>query len=321
MKTLLKLATAALISCASAAPALAAPPANLAVFSENGQPFSLVLDGRLLTRPVAPQVRVGWLAPGRHWADISVATPYGPPMRFRTAVWLQPGRETDYMLVVRRWGPQLEPVNGVPNSPGYGSGYYGGNQVQGGYSPATTPNGGYNAPYPNPNDGYNQGGYPAPAAPNGGYNPPSSPDPNGGYNPNSYPTPANPSGGYSPGSYPVPTNPTSNYPAPANGSGNHPAPAYLRPLSPADVAGLLQALQHTSFDAARLNIAKQALAQSSVRSEELAVLVKALSFSDARVELAEFGYAHVSDLQNFYRVYSSFDFSSDVQKVQQALGL
>ena len=317
MKTLLSFALAALLSGASAAPALAAPPpANLTVFSESGQPFSLVLDGQLLTRPAAPQVRVGWLAPGRHLADISVATSYGPPVSFRTVVWLQPGRESDYMVVLRHWGAQLEPVTAAPASPG--SGYYGpGNQGN---------PGGYYGGVPAPTG---PGGYPAPVNLNGGYN--SAPaNPNGGYYPNgSYPGPNSPNGGYNPGgsSYPAPGNPAGSYPAPAypgnGGSGYYPSPAgtYLRPLAPADLANLQQAIHRTSFDADKLSVAKQGLTQSSVRADELAGLVKALSFSDARVELATFGYAHVSDPQNFYQVYGALQFSSDVQKVRQNLNL
>lgn len=316
MKTLLTLVATALFFGAVAAPALAAPPpANLAVFSESGQPFSLVLDGQLLTHPVAPQVRVGWLAPGRHLADISLATPYGPPVSFRTVVWLQPGRESDYVVVLRQWGPQLQPVNVAPAYPG--SGYNPGSQGNPGgyYGGATAPTG-------------PGGSYPAPANPNGGYSPAPA-TPNGGYDPtDNYPTPGAPAGGYNPNnSYPAPGNPTGTYPTPAypgnSGGGYYPGSAGvpLRSLAPADLASLQQAMRRASFDADKLSIAKQTLTQSSVRAEELAELVKSLSFSDARVDLATFGYAHVSDPQNFYQVYSSLQFSSDAQKVRQNLGL
>ncbi|RZK46156.1 MAG: hypothetical protein EOO59_19735, partial [Hymenobacter sp.] len=150
MKTLYLLATAALLTWASA-PAVAAappaPPANANFASERGLAFGMRLDGQPLTRPVARQVHVDRLAAGQHWADFSLPTPYGPPLRFRTQVWLEPGFETSYVLVLRPgYGPQLRQVGAVPVAgPAYGpgAGYYGGYPP-----PAPGYNGGYSAPAP-----------------------------------------------------------------------------------------------------------------------------------------------------------------------------
>jgi hypothetical protein len=295
---------------APAAAAPPAPPANATFVSERGQVFSLVLDGRPLTRPVARQVRVARLVPGQHWADFSVPTRYGPPLRFRTAVWLAPGLETSYVLVLRPgYGPQLRQLGAVPlGRPSYGP--------QGGY-----PSGGYQGyppqqapgPYNNAPGGYDEDEEEmAPPAPGYG-NAPYGNDPRNGngygnngasrypgrdYNPNN--VPSAPSDGY--------------YPGPANGG-------YLRPLPPADVQGLTEALRSRSFDDARLPLAKQALAQGTVRADELAQLIGTLAFDKSRIELAEYGYAHVSDPQNFYRVYDVLRYPSSIREVQQALGL
>lgn len=305
MKTLFTLAATALLTW-SAAVACAAPPANVNFSAIRGLAFGLALDGRPLTWPVARQVHVDRLRPGQHWADFSLPTPYGPPLRFRTALWLEPGLETSYVLVVRPgYGPQLRQVSVVPlygPRRGYGgSGYppqaqplpqpgrpYGGEQ--GGYY-GGNPDGSYPAPTPY---GGNQGGYgnspaPAPAYPRGygqGKEPAPSPDPN--------------AGGY--------------YPGPANGN-------YLRPLPPADVQDLAQALRDRPFDDARLPLVKQALAQGTVRADELAELIGILTFDKSRIDLAEYGYARVSDPQNFYRVYDALRYPSSVREVQQALGL
>jgi hypothetical protein len=319
MKTLFTLAAAALLAWAtsySAAAAPPAPPAGATFVSERGQVFGLALDGQPLTRPVARQVRVARLMPGQHWADFSVPTRYGPPLRFRTTVWLQPGLETNYVLVLRPgYGPQLRQLGAVPlGRPGYGP--------QGNYPGAGYP-GGYQQEYPVPPQGpapYNTpGNYdeenedgppPGPGYGNAPYG--NDPRPNSGYGNNSGP-------GY-PGSYPpspAPNAPGTNggyYPGPASGS-------YLRALAPADVQSLTEALRSRSFDDARLPIVKQALAQGTVRADELAQLIGTLSFDKSRIELAEYGYAHVSDPQNFYRVYDALRFPSSIREVQQALGL
>lgn len=329
MKTLFTLTATALLTWLGAAPALAAPPANLAITSERGQPFSLVLDGRLLTRPVAPQIRVGMLAPGRHWAEFSMPTGYGPPLRFRTQVWLQPGVETDYVLVMRPYGPQLRQVGMVPLAgPGYGrGGYYGpGNGAYG-----SGPGGYYGNAQPPvpPQGGYGNGQYDPGYDPRGGY-------PSQGQQPGyPAPTPAPTYPGRQPQTYPAPT-PTPTYPggynsAPGNtypdtttdggyypGQGNA---ASLRPFEPAEIAGLAQDLRQRPTDAERLRLATQALDQSSLRADELAGLMQTFTHDESRIELARFGYAHLSDPQDFSRVYDALQFKSSIRTLRQAVGL
>ena len=332
MKTLRLLAATALLSWLGAATVAAtppAPPANANFVSERGVAFGLLLDGQPLTRPVARQVHVDRLAPGQHWADFSVPTPYGPPLRFRTSVWLAPGLETSYVLVLRPSGPRLRQVGAVPlTGPAYGpgAGYNGG-----GYPPPVPgaplgngPGGYYgnqsnNQPYPNNQPYSNNQPYPN-NAPYGSYPAPgtggnAAPAPGPGY-PGGYGTPAPGAGypgGYGPGTAPDP-----------NGGGynpNAPTGGYLYPLPPAEVQNLVQALRSRPFDEERLPIVKQALTQSSVRADDLAELLTTLTFDRGRIELAEYGYAHLSDPQNFYRVYDVLRYPSSIREVQQALGL
>ncbi|MFD1467513.1 DUF4476 domain-containing protein [Hymenobacter caeli] len=124
--------------------------------------------------------------------------------------------------------------------------------------------------------------------------------------------------------YPAPV-PAPTYPAPGNGypTPAYPGPAgtYLQPMSPRDVAELAQTLSRCQFDDQRLDIAHQALEHSSLRAVELAALVRTLSFDKSQKELAKFGYAHVADPQNFYRVYDAFTFPLSAREVQRELGL
>ncbi|AMR27775.1 hypothetical protein A0257_12170 [Hymenobacter psoromatis] len=353
MKNFLKLAATALLAWVIAAPAVAAPPANLSITAEQGQPFSLVLDGRLLTNPVARQIRVGLLLPGRHWAEISVPTGYGPALRMRTTLWLQPGAETSYVLLLRPYGPQLRQVGVGPiGQPGYGNqggyygqgqgGYYGQGQPGGYYGPGQ-PGGGYygqnQAPAPNQGGYYGQGQAPAPGQ--GGYDPRATYP--GGNQPGSYPAPVpNQPGGYAApvpapnqqGGYAAPAQPggydqnntqggNNNAPGAYPNDGSEPAPASaaaLPPLAPADVAELAQDLRQRPTDAERLRTATDALAESSLRADELAELVKTFTHDESRIELGRFGYAHVSDPQNFERVYEALQFPSSVRTLRQFVG-
>jgi len=340
MKKLLQLAAAALLAWVGTAPAQAAPPppAAITIYSEQGQPFSLALDGRLLTRPLARQVHLDWLAPGRHWADFSVPTAYGPPLRFRTAVWLPPGLATNYVLVLRPYGPQLRQVSAVVlGGPGsYGPGAY----PPGSYPPPPSgyyggPTGQHRSSYsreqpPQPGGYYNNGPQSAPYGNQGSY-------PNGGQSdtrnsrPNAYPNNRygdgsnGPDNQRNPNYLPAPGN--SNYPS--QGNDNYSAPNGGYPpsapgpnvLPPAEAANLAATMHRQPSDEERLELAKQTLDQASVRSEDLAALLQTLRTEDARVELAEFGYAHVTDPQNFSRVYSTFQSSASIREVQQAVGI
>jgi hypothetical protein len=307
MKTLVTVVATALLSWSASAAAVAAPPANVNFSLERGQVFGLALDGQALTRPLARQVHVERLRPGQHWADFSLPTPYGPPVRVHTSVWLQPGLETSYVLVLRPgYGPQLRQVAAVPvygPAPGYGGAY-----------PRPVPQPGY--PYGNGQGGYYGG------APDARYNAPSpTPAPyggnQGGYDNRPAPAPTYPGGN---GNYPAPV-PTPRYPGGYQRGNAQPNGASLQPLPPRDVQNLTQDLRDRPSDEERLDLAKQALADNSVRADELAQLISTLEYDKARIDLAEFGYAHVSDPQNFTKVYDVLHYPDSIQEVQQALGL
>jgi hypothetical protein len=323
----------------AAVPALAYPPvgANVNFTSERGVPFGLVLDGQLLTRGLARQVHVDQVQPGQHWADFTVPTAYGGAVRFRSRVWLQPGLETTFVLVTRP-GQQLylQQVNAVAMyGPAYGGNGY--PNVGGGYnSPSPYGQGSYgtNDPYNNGYDNDDDADYNNAPAPNGGYgNNPNTPggynsNPNGGY-------PNNPNGGYgtnpnnSSGGYPntpnggYPNNPNGGYNPNSNNPGNNntPAPAAnrFRSLSALDMNALVKTVQARIAEASKLSAAKEGLAQRSLRADELTRLLRTISSESCQIELATFAYAHVSDQQNFNRVYEAFATKNGPRAVEAAL--
>ena len=313
MKKSLLLALVTLL--AAAAPALAHPPApaNVNFTSERGLPFGLVLDGRPLTRGVARQVHVDQLVPGPHWADFTVPTGYGGALHFRRRVWLEPGLETSFVLVARPgWPLDLREVSAVAlYGPRGGHGYpasgYGDDDdddCDADNSPApygASP--GYPGPGGYPNSGYSNGN--SYNNNNGSYN-------NGGNYPNghnSYP-------GNGPGSH------APNAPGyPGSGPGYYPgtATSSYRALPATAVAGLLQSVQRERFDDDKLRAAKQGLAQGTVSADDLKRLLQTLEFEPTRVDLAKFGYAHVSDPANFERALDALQFETSRQEVEEAV--
>ena len=245
-------------------------------------PFGLVLDGRPLTRGMARQVHVDRLAPGLHWADFTVPTARGGAVRFRSRVWLEPGLETSFVLLARPGRPlDLRQVGAVAL---YGRGRGNGN----GYY--NDPRGGYGNPY----GGYGNGA-PVYQAPNHGYDPNYHDD---GYDAEEDGYDNTPNGASYPGS----------------------AVSSYRLMQAQEVTSLVQAVQQRPFEASKLSIAKEALAQSSIQTDDLKRLLRSLDFEASRVDLAKFAYSHVADRQNWYRVYQAFDYDASTQEVQRAIG-
>lgn len=280
----------------AAGTALALPPANANFSADRDQPFGLVLDGRPLTRGLARQVHVDMLVPGQHWADFSIPGPRGRVQSFRTAVWLEPGVEASFILLLRPgFAPQLRQISAVAlGGPGrghqyqYGPGGYGNGYIGGGYGGQPQQHGGSYGPG---QGGYGQGSY--------------------GQGQGSYGQ-----GGYGQGNYQP-----SPYGGPTGGAGYYPGSAVssYRLMTPADAGALAQAIKQRPFESTKLSTAQQALASSSIRAEDLEVVLRSFDFDSTRVELAKFAYEHVADPQNFYRVYDAFQFDSSVQEVQKSV--
>jgi hypothetical protein len=102
---------------------LLAGPVIVNFVSERGVPFHLVFDGQPLTRGGVRQVSIDRLAPGFHWAEFRIPTPYGRAVHYRTRVFLDPGLETSYVLIARSgFAPALRKVAAVPLGLGRGPG-------------------------------------------------------------------------------------------------------------------------------------------------------------------------------------------------------
>jgi hypothetical protein len=284
MKTLLTSCFAALLLLLGATPSQsqAAPPLAVANFSvEKGLPFSLTIDGQPVPA-TTPQVHLDNIAPGPH----SVEMAFGTALKGRNR-----GRvRADVWLE-----EGLETSFVLTQRPGRGWQLRQvGTQALPGYGYEDQP-GTYAQPGPAAADLDS-----TPAAPGGAYSPTAGP-PTGYPASPGYPTrPAFPSG---PAGYPAP--------------GGYPA----APVANSDIAGLVQALKQCSFDDKRLPIFYQAISRAYLRSDELAQLVRTMTYSESQCQVAEFGYAHLSDPQNFHRVLDALTFSTDASTVLAKLGL
>ncbi|GAB2945715.1 hypothetical protein GCM10027048_08470 [Hymenobacter coalescens] len=272
-------------------------PAGMAVRSERGLPFRLRLDGyRIGGRGGMTEVRFNRLAPGQHWAEFQVPA-NGGVLSYRTRVPLIPGRETRFVLVTRRgYPPVLQRVSEVP-LPGWAGGRGPGRPDDYGYQSQPIP---FNGP----------SSWPVPGTRDDWYDDDREPYTQGG--PGQYNTPQPPTGnhGNAEAGYP----PQGSY---GNGGSNNGGNYYRHLMNAQETDQLLQAVRGRSFDDQKVLLAKQALAESDIRSEDLRRLLGGIDFDRGRLELAKFAYAHVADRQNFYRVYEVFTFDASVREMQQ----
>ena len=307
MKALFTFCVASLLALAGAYQSRAATPPVVVNFSvERSQSFSLLLDGQTVTRPTAQQVHLDNVAPGAHQVELSLLTASrGRGPRVQAMVWLEEGLETSFVLTQRPgYGWQLRQVS-TAALPGYGY-----EDQPGTYAQPADP-GDTDQPSIAP---AGPGGYPPTAGPASGY-----PSGSAGYPPTAGPANGYPGGpGYPPAGSAPGYPPTGSYPAP----GGYPGPgSYLQPLSRQDAADLVRTLRQYSFDDKRLPLFYQAVGRTYVRADDLAAIVRTMTFSESQQKVAEFGYNHLVDPQNFHRVLTALTFPSDASRVLDHLGL
>ena len=88
-------------------------------------------------------------------------------------------------------------------------------------------------------------------------------------------------------------------------------------MSRQDVDRLADAMKSRSFESTKLTIAREALRNSSILSEDLKYLLQQFDYESTRVEFAKYAYAYVCDRERFYYVYDIFKFDSSVRELEE----
>lgn len=79
---------------------------------------------------------------------------------------------------------------------------------------------------------------------------------------------------------------------------------------------LLSAIEHTSFDQTRLQLARQAIAHhGSIRTDQIELLMSRLSFESNRLNLAKHAYFFTVDRGNYHRLFPLFHFDSSIREL------
>ena len=93
-------------------------------------------------------------------------------------------------------------------------------------------------------------------------------------------------------------------------------PAFIG-MHPNAFADALEVIRSQTFDSDQVRVAKQIIRTNRVSSQQVAEIMRLMSFESSRLEIAKFGYAFVADPANFYIVNDVFWFSSSVRELDR----
>ncbi len=82
-----------------------------------------------------------------------------------------------------------------------------------------------------------------------------------------------------------------------------------------DFSILLQQLDDNYFDDQRMIIARQAIGQNRINTDQVIAILNTFNFESTKLEFAKFAYQKVVDPQRYYLVNESFSFSSSIREL------
>ncbi|MBK7175336.1 MAG: DUF4476 domain-containing protein [Bacteroidales bacterium] len=87
------------------------------------------------------------------------------------------------------------------------------------------------------------------------------------------------------------------------------------PMAPSDFEQAKQSIKSKSFEDSKLTIAKQIINTNCLLSGQVKEIMLLFSFEDTRLELAKFAYGYTLDIGNYYKVNDAFTFESSIDEL------
>ncbi|KAF0201325.1 MAG: hypothetical protein FD170_2784 [Bacteroidetes bacterium] len=89
------------------------------------------------------------------------------------------------------------------------------------------------------------------------------------------------------------------------------------PMHPGDFQGVKQSIESKSFDDTKLKIAKQVIASNCLLSDQVKEIMLLFTFEDTRLDLAKYAYGYTFDIGNYYRLNDAFTFESSIEELDE----
>lgn len=87
------------------------------------------------------------------------------------------------------------------------------------------------------------------------------------------------------------------------------------PMAPADFENAKASIASKGFDESRLTIAQQIVGTNCLTSSQVGQLMRIFGFEETRLDFAKFAYGHTFDIGNYYQVNDAFQFESSIDEL------
>lgn len=92
------------------------------------------------------------------------------------------------------------------------------------------------------------------------------------------------------------------------------------PMSAPDFQSSLESIKAKSFEDSKMQIAKQVTKSNCLKSEQVKQIMQAFTFEETRLEFAKFAYQYTFDKGNYYKVNDAFQFELSIEELDEYLG-
>jgi len=90
-----------------------------------------------------------------------------------------------------------------------------------------------------------------------------------------------------------------------------------RPMSPTNFNSALQTIKGQSFEETRLKTAKQIASANCLSAGQIADICNAFSFEDSKLDFAKAAYSNCTEPNNYFKINNVFSFSSSVDELTE----
>jgi len=91
------------------------------------------------------------------------------------------------------------------------------------------------------------------------------------------------------------------------------------PMKDADFQSAKQSIASKSFEDSKLTLAKQIASNNCLLSEQVRDIMKIFNFESSRLEFAKFAYKYTYDKGNYYKVNDAFQYSTSIDELNEFL--
>ena len=89
------------------------------------------------------------------------------------------------------------------------------------------------------------------------------------------------------------------------------------PVDAERLEDMAKTVKNQTFGDDKVRVTKQIVRSNCITLDQLIVLLNEFDWDDGKLEIAKFAYDHVYDLENYYKVYNLFTFSSSGEELDE----